>query len=85
MAIASPEERQKGGAQYLKRTAITEVRGMFFGATFGRGMIGALRSGPKQGIAKPGLTTRGGSDPLFAGIDRRDYGKKLYDHVKGLW
>ncbi|MEU3735434.1 RHS repeat-associated core domain-containing protein, partial [Streptomyces sp. NPDC033538] len=87
MAVATPEERGRGGAQYLKRTAITEGRGMLFGATFGRGAFGAFRHGAKQGIAGPGLSSRAGSDPLFAGIAARDWGAmrtRLFDHLRSF-
>ncbi|MFF1548993.1 hypothetical protein [Streptomyces sp. NPDC058291] len=85
MAVASEEERSRGGAQYLARTAKAEAKGMFLGATFGRGMLGAIRGGAKQGIAGPGLTTRGASDPLLAVVPRGQWGKTLINHVKGLW
>ncbi|RAJ70638.1 MULTISPECIES: RHS repeat-associated core domain-containing protein [unclassified Streptomyces] len=88
MAVASPQERQRGGAQYLTRTAKAEGKGIFFGATFGRGAFGAMRNGAKQGTTGAGLTTRQGSDPLFAGIAPRDYGAmgdRLLSHLKSLW
>ncbi|CAL9646915.1 hypothetical protein SUDANB120_06503 (plasmid) [Streptomyces sp. enrichment culture] len=73
MAVATEEERSKGAAQFLLPTAKAEVKGMAGGATFGRGIVGGLLLGPKQGIAGPGLTTRGASDPLFAGLSRTDF------------
>ncbi|MFJ3861475.1 hypothetical protein ACIPRL_35265, partial [Streptomyces sp. NPDC090085] len=73
MAVASEEERARGATQFLLPTAKAEASGMIAGATFGRGLLGGLILGPKQGIAGPGLTTRGASDPLFAGLARTDY------------
>ncbi|MFG2337366.1 RHS repeat-associated core domain-containing protein [Streptomyces yangpuensis] len=73
MAVASEEERARGATQFLLPTAKAEAMGMIGGATFGRGLLGGLVLGPKQGIAGPGLTTRGASDPLFAGLARNDY------------
>jgi len=86
MAVATEEERRRGGAQYLLRTAKAEAQGMFFGATFGRGMFGVIRAGgAKQGITGPGLTTRTGSDPLLAGIPSGQWARALINHVKGIW
>ncbi|GGZ33946.1 RHS repeat domain-containing protein [Streptomyces poonensis] len=86
MAVASEEERSRGASQYLYRTAKAEAKGMFFGATFGRGMVSVLRhGGAKQGIAGPGLTSRGASDPLLAGVPWRSWGSTVRDHIKGLW
>ncbi|MFJ2766082.1 RHS repeat domain-containing protein [Streptomyces prasinus] len=93
MAVASEEERRKGGAQYLARTAKAEVQGMVMGATFGRGAMGAALKGPKPPTVHPALrypngTVRSGSDPLFSGMSRTDYtgmGGKLVDYFKNLF
>jgi hypothetical protein len=85
MAVASEEERARGGSQYLTRTAKAEAKGMFFGATFGRGVFGILRNGgAKQGIAGPGLTSRGASDPLMAGVHYKQWGETLMNHIKKI-
>jgi RHS repeat-associated protein len=93
MAVASEEERRQGAGQYLVRTAKAEAQGMFFGATFGRGMVGAIFKGPKPPalhtrLVYPGGATRSGSDPLLSGLGKTDYAgmtERLINHIKGLF
>lgn len=88
MAVASEEEKARGAAQFLLPTAEAEVMGIIGGATFGRGILFGLIRGSKQGIARPGLTTRGGSDPLFAGLARTDFGGmrgRVVNYMKNLF
>ncbi|MFF8440831.1 RHS repeat-associated core domain-containing protein [Streptomyces californicus] len=85
VAVASEEEKSQGATQFLARTAKAEATGIAFGATFGRGPLGAMLFGPKQGVARAGLSSRGGSDPLFAGIGKFDVpamGSALVRHFK---
>jgi RHS repeat-associated protein len=49
MALATEEERRQGASQYLLRTAKAEAKGIVMGATFGRGMLGAIRKGGNLG------------------------------------
>ncbi|MGR4884228.1 RHS repeat-associated core domain-containing protein [Streptomyces sp. LARHCF249] len=88
MMVASEEERARGATQFLLPTAKAEAMGMIGGATFGRGILGGLLMGPKQGIAGPGLTTRGASDPLFAGLGRTDFASmrgRVVSYMKNLF
>ncbi|MFJ6938604.1 ricin-type beta-trefoil lectin domain protein [Streptomyces sp. NPDC101132] len=64
IAVASEEERKKGGAQFLQRTAMSEVKGIALGATWGRGIGGALWKG---GGSKVGLVEKLGWHPRTTG------------------
>ncbi|MEU2248786.1 RHS repeat-associated core domain-containing protein [Streptomyces sp. NPDC019224] len=54
MAVSTPEERTEGGAQFIKRTAISEAKGVAAGALCGRGPGGCLAFGPKAGTPLAG-------------------------------
>ncbi|WP_440862286.1 RHS repeat-associated core domain-containing protein [Streptomyces tanashiensis] len=88
MAVASEEDRKKGATQYLLPTAKAEAKGIILGATFGRGMLGALWKGPKPVNMYPQrLGSRRGYDPLFAGLGRlqfKEYRGRLGSFFKDL-
>ncbi|WP_240799116.1 RHS repeat-associated core domain-containing protein [Streptomyces sp. A0958] len=54
MAVSTPEERADGGAKFIKRTAISEVKGVAAGALCGRGPGGCFAFGPKAGTPLAG-------------------------------
>ncbi|MDH6191849.1 hypothetical protein M2168_004881 [Streptomyces sp. CZ24] len=85
MALATEEERREGGVGFLSRTAKSEVRGMVMGATFGRGVIGAVLKGPKEPRVLPSLTSRSASNPLLSGVPRGQWGSTVGRYLKGLW
>ncbi|ROQ72560.1 RHS repeat-associated protein [Streptomyces sp. CEV 2-1] len=55
MAVSTPEERAEGGAQFIKRTAISETKGVVAGSLCGRGPGGCRTFGPKAGTPLAGV------------------------------
>ncbi|MFJ5092164.1 RHS repeat domain-containing protein [Streptomyces sp. NPDC088674] len=87
MAVGTPEEN-RDPTHYFASTAKAEAKGMFFGATFGRGQMGAMLRGVNASRMTSAITGRAGSQPLFAGLEKNDLGgmtSRLTGYVKGLW
>ncbi|WNI29958.1 RHS repeat-associated core domain-containing protein [Streptomyces sp. ITFR-6] len=55
MVVSTPDERADGGAKFIKRTAVSEVKGIAAGALCGRGPGGCLTFGPKAGTPLAGV------------------------------
>ncbi|MCX5345765.1 RHS repeat domain-containing protein [Streptomyces atratus] len=58
MAMATPEERADGAGKFVKRTAVSEAKGVLAGALCGRGPGGCLARGPKAGTPLAGIPRR---------------------------
>ncbi|WP_327262960.1 hypothetical protein OG444_16845 [Streptomyces sp. NBC_01232] len=67
LAVATEEERRQGGAQFLLPSALAVGKGAAFGATWGRGVVGAISKG---GISRAAWAEKGGhlrTEGFFAG------------------
>lgn len=53
LAVATEEERRQGGAQFLLPSALAVGKGAAFGATWGRGVVGAISKGAYPGRHGP--------------------------------
>ncbi|MFI1105077.1 RHS repeat domain-containing protein [Streptomyces melanogenes] len=84
MAVASDDERRKGGAQFLLRTGKAEAKGIIGGTLFGRGLVGGVLRGAKS-PAVSSLSSRGGSSPLLYGVPRSQWGSTIVNHVRNLF
>ncbi|WP_329050971.1 hypothetical protein OG873_16260 [Streptomyces violaceus] len=78
MALATDEERERGAAQFLGRTAKSEMQGIAGGALWGRGPVGGIVKGANGKYASFfAKRNMAGSPPLLYKVPRRQWGGTL--------